>query len=75
MIQKLSEIFVSIINWQFCLRSEMNLLPLVDEFDDDTDIDHPMLKDTHILGIIGGVLAILCVCLYLGIIIWRRTIL
>lgn len=51
----------------------MNMSPNNDF--DDIEVDHPMLKNTHILGLIGAVLAVLCVCLYLGITIWRRIIL
>lgn len=54
----------------------MNMMPLGpnNEFD-ETEVDHPMLKNSHILGFVGAVLAVLCVCLYLGITIWRRIIL
>lgn len=53
------------------------MLPLrpINEYNDNTEVDHPMLKNTHMLGIIGAVLAALCVCIYLGITIWRRVIL
>ncbi|KAG4080151.1 hypothetical protein HA402_008222 [Bradysia odoriphaga] len=54
---------------------DVNSLPRMplNDYDDNTEVDHPMLKNTHILGIIGAVLAVLCVCLYLGITVWRRV--
>lgn len=53
----------------------MNLLR-VSDIDDDTEVDHPVvLKNTHILGIVGAMLAVLCVCLYIGNLVWRRIIL
>lgn len=52
----------------------MNVLP-VNDFDDSSEVDHPMLKSTHILGTVGAVLAVLCVCLYLGVLVWRRVVL
>lgn len=56
-------------------KLDTNALPRmpVSDYDDNTEVDHPMLKNTHLLGVIGAVLAVLCVCLYLGITVWRRV--
>jgi len=55
-------------------KSEVNASPNlpINDFDDNTEVDHPMLQNAHIFGIFGAVLAVLCVCFYLGITIWRR---
>lgn len=56
-------------------KSDTNALSRmpVSDYDDNTEVDHPMLESTHILGIICALLAALFVCLYLGITIWRRV--
>ncbi|KAJ6640075.1 hypothetical protein Bhyg_12824 [Pseudolycoriella hygida] len=50
-----------------------NRLPYISDFD-DIDVDHPTLKNAHVLSIVAVVLIALCSFIYLGITIWRRLV-
>lgn len=43
-------------------------------FEDNTEVDHPKLQNSHILAIIGGALAAMCICALIGSVFWKKVV-